>query len=289
MSLAQRLKGYIWPAIGLAAVIWATRLLYFKLKAEASTDPLVAAKLQAGGVLSNLGTIAHVIGGKIAAIPPEGFLLAAASAIVAYLALAWYDRLALIHLGRERLMSFAYTGVTAFVTYAIAHNIGASVLSGGAVRYRAYTAKGLTGAEVAVLVALCTLTFAYATAMMMGFALVGFPGLLTPLTALSPHFAISEWAARALGVLLLAGCVAYMLGSLLKLGSFRLKGAEISYPRPRIVAVQTIIAPIEILGAAGIIYFALPADAPVSFWLVLGAFLVSFSAGLISQCPAGSA
>lgn len=286
-TLPQRLKGLVWPAIGLVAVIWSTRLLYFKLKAEAATDPAVAAKLEAGGVFSNLGTIAVVIGGKIASIPPEGFALAALSAIVAYVSLAWYDRLALMHLGRERQMSFAYTGITAFVTYAVAHNIGASVLSGGAVRYRAYTARGLSGAEVAVLVALCTLTFAYATALMMGAALIAAPDLLAPLAAMSSWFAVSTFTARVIGAVLLLGCFAYMVGSLLDLRTIHLRGAEIAYPKPRIVALQTIIAPIEIIGAAGIIHFALPDAGHPGFMLVLGAFLLSFSAGLISQVPGG--
>ena len=42
----------------------------------------------------------------------------------------------------------------------------------------------------------------------------------------------------------------------------------------------------ELIGAAGIIYFAL-AHENVSFMLVLGAFLLSFSAGLLSQVPGG--
>jgi hypothetical protein len=39
------------------------------------------------------------------------------------------------------------------------------------VRYRAYTSKGLTAAEVAVLVALCSFTFAYGTMILTGLVL----------------------------------------------------------------------------------------------------------------------
>lgn len=287
MTVLHRLKGYIWPAIGLLAVVWATRLLYFKLKAEAASTPAISAKLETGSLFSNLATIASVIGSKIAAIAPEAMAMAVVSAMVAYLALAWYDKLALMHLERDDRMSFAYLGITAFVTYAVAHNIGASVLSGGAVRYRAYTAKGLTGPEVAVLVALCTMTFMYATAMMMGLALIAAPDLLQPLHEFSPWFAIPPLMARVVGLALIAGCIAYMIGSLLSLKSITVKGVVIAYPRPRIVALQTIIAPIEILGAAGIIYFVLPAENHPGFMLVLGAFLLSFTAALISQVPGG--
>ena len=56
--------------------------------------------------------------------------------------------------------SLAYVAVSSFTAYALAHNIGASVFSGAVVRYRAYSAKGLGVAEIGVLVAFCSFTFA---------------------------------------------------------------------------------------------------------------------------------
>jgi uncharacterized membrane protein YbhN (UPF0104 family) len=41
------------------------------------------------------------------------------------------------------------------------------------------------------------------------------------------------------------------------------------------------------MGAAGIIYFALPAAGNPGFIAVLGVFLVSFSLGLVSNAPGG--
>ncbi|MGL4441672.1 MAG: lysylphosphatidylglycerol synthase transmembrane domain-containing protein [Bosea sp. (in: a-proteobacteria)] len=282
-----RLKDFIWPAIGLAAVIWSVRLLYFKLKAEAATNPDIKTSLDGGNLVHNVVTIARVIGAKMAEIPPHAIALSLASALLAYLALAWYDKLALMHLRKDKGISFPYIATTAFVTYALAHNIGASVVSGGAVRYRAYTAKGLTGAEVAVLVVVCTLTFVFASAMMFGFALLYSPGLLAPLAKLSPVFEISDFAAKLAGSALLLVCVAYVAASLAGMKPVTFKGATIVYPSPKIVILQAIFAPLEIIGAAGIIYFALPEANHPGFFLVLGAFLLSFSAGLISQVPGG--
>jgi uncharacterized membrane protein YbhN (UPF0104 family) len=59
------------------------------------------------------------------------------------------------------------------------------------------------------------------------------------------------------------------------------------YPKLPIVARQLIAAPLEIIAAAGIIYFALPEAGNPGFMVVLGAFLLSFSAGLLSQTPGG--
>ena len=61
-------------------------------------------------------------------------------------------------------------------------------------------------AEVAVLVALCSFTFAFGTILMFGIVLVSEPHILGPLKNLSPWFAIDEGLARGIGVALLAFC-----------------------------------------------------------------------------------
>jgi uncharacterized membrane protein YbhN (UPF0104 family) len=283
----KRLKSLFWPLVGLVAVVWAVRMLYFKLQAEVATDPAVKQLLVEGGIWSDLKIIVSVIGDRLVGIPPSGYLLAAASTLVAYWALAWYDRIALIHLNRQRGISWIYIATCSFVTYALSHNIGVSVLSGGMVRLRAYTAKGLSTAEVAVLVALCSYTFAFGTIMLIGFVLVIEPEILGPMVDTFGWREIGHGAAMAAGVALLAFCALYVLGSWLNFPPLKIGGFELVYPRMPIVARQLIAAPLELIGAAGIIYFALPPDANVTFIVVAGAFLLSFSAGLLSQVPGG--
>ncbi len=283
----KRLKTFFWPAVGLVAVVWAVRLLYLKLQAEVATDPAVKKLLAEGGVWSDIKVIAMVIGDRLAGIPPSGYLFAGISTLVAYWALAWYDRIALIHLNRQRGISWIYIAACSFVTYALSHNIGASVLSGGMVRLRAYTAKGLSTAEVAVLVALCSFTFAYGTIMLVGAVLVIEPEILAPVADAFGWREIGRGAAIGIGIALLCGCALYVLGSWLHFPPLKIWGFELVYPRMPIVARQLVAAPMELIGAAGIIYFALPPDANVSFLVVAGAFLLSFSAGLLSQVPGG--
>lgn len=283
----KRILDFFWPALGLVAVVWSVQLLYGKLKAEAATDAATKVMLEAGSVWTNIGIIATVIGHKIADIPPSGYLLAGLSTLLAYAALAWYDRIALLHLNRAQGISWIYISVCSFVTYALSHNIGASVFSGGMVRFRAYTAKGLSPAEVALLVALCSFTFGFGTILLLGLVLVGEPHILKPMVTLASWFAISETMARVIGVGLLAFCALYTLGSWLHFKPVKIGNFEIVYPRMGIVARQYVAAPLELIGAAGIIYFALPVEGNPGFFIVLGAFLLSFSAGLLSQVPGG--
>ena len=283
----KRYLDYFWPLLGLGAVVWSVRLLYLKLKAEASSDAGVKAVLAVSDVWTSLKIIVGVIGAKLAAIPPTSYAEAFGSTMVAYVALAWYDRIALIHLRKQRNISFLYTATCSFVTYAMSHNIGASVFSGGMVRLRAYTAKGLNAGEVAVLVALCSFTFTFGTILLMGVVLLAEPGLLEPLSSLSRHFAVGPAMARVVGAAMIAFCMLYMLGAMLRLHPLKIGNFRIVYPSPPIVLRQLLAAPIELMGAAGIIYFSLPSELNPGFGVVLGAFLLSFSAGLLSQVPGG--
>ena len=163
----KRIKDFIWPAIGLVAVVWSVRLLYFKLQSEVATDPAVKALLDAAGVWGDIRVIASVIAAKLTGLPASAYVMAGLSTLLAYAALAWYDRIALLHINRQRGISLLYVAICSFVTYALSHNIGASVFSGGMVRFRAYTAKGLTPAEVAVLVGLCSFTFGFGTVLLL--------------------------------------------------------------------------------------------------------------------------
>jgi glycosyltransferase 2 family protein len=277
----KRFKDWFWPIVGLLAVILSLKVLYDKLRGEAAADAATKALLDNAGVLESLAIISRVIGQKLAVIPMQGYLLAVAATLFAYWALAWYDRIALIHLNRTKGISWIYITICSFTTYAISHNIGASVFSGGMVRYRAYTAKGLSAPEVAVLVALCSFTFGFGTILLGGLVLLYEPEIVQPLLPLSP------WMTRLIGFGMLAFCLLYTIGSWLQLKPLVIRNFKLEYPGLHVVWRQWIAAPMELLGAAGIIYFALPGESNPGFMIVLGAFLLSFSAGLLVQAPGG--
>ena len=142
----KRLHDAAWPVIGLGAVAVSSWLLFKDLRG------LSFASLKSA----------------LFSISLARWLLAIGSTSLAYAALAWYDQIALLHLGRR--LSWRYVAVASFTAYALAHNIGASVLSGAVVRYRAYSEKGLSVGEIGVLVAFCSFTFALGAATVAVFA-----------------------------------------------------------------------------------------------------------------------
>ncbi|MGA0596356.1 UPF0104 family protein [Enterovirga sp. CN4-39] len=260
----KNVKEFIWPIIGLAAVVVSGWLLYQELR---------------GISLADVWT-------SLVNIPAHGYALAFGSTLVAYAALAWYDRIALLHLG-VRHVSWLFVSVTSFTTYALSHNIGASVFSGALVRYRAYTSKGLSAPQVAVLVALCSFTFGLGTILLSGAVLVIEPDLLTRVADRVPAALANPTTARIIGFAFLGFVALYVFGSLLHLRPITIRNFTLAYPRPDIMWRQVIAAPLELIGAAGIIYFALPEAVNPGFLIVLGAFLAAFSAALVSHAPGG--
>jgi glycosyltransferase 2 family protein len=283
----QQAKRMLWLLCVGAVVLWSLWLLYSKLLAEVATDPAAKAVIESGTLWTNLLVIVDTIARSIAEVSTRAYILAGLSALAAYAALAWYDRIALIHLNRHRGISWPYIATCSFVTYALGHNLGASVLSGGLVRLRAYCAKGLSPGEVAVLVGLCSFTFGYGTLILMGIVFVAEPQIVQSLVNIIPRLNLPAPLVQLIGAGMLLLCALYVAGSWLGFKPLRIRSLYVFYPKLPIVARQLIAAPLEIIAAAGIIYFALPEAGNPGFMIVLGAFLLSFSAGLLSQTPGG--
>jgi hypothetical protein len=68
------------------------------------------------------------------------------------------------------------------------------------------------------------------------------------------------------------------LASLMRFRPLTIGKIQIVDPRPEIMVRQLFAAPMALVGAAGIIYFALPETGNPGFLVVLGTFLFSFSA-----------
>ena len=252
------LKKYGWPIVGVAAVIFSAWLLYHELRGLSLDD----------------------LWESLTAISLRDWALAIAATFLAYGALAAYDHLALQHLRKH--VGWLFITICSFTTYALSHNIGASVISGSVVRYRAYSSKGLTGREIGVLVAFCSFTFALGTIMLAGIVLIIEPEVAARFVDILP-----VEASASMGIFLLALVGFYVLGSILHLHPLRIGSFVIEYPSPPLVARQLVIAPLELIGAAAIIYFALPEAGNPGFLMVLGIFLISFSLALLSHAPGG--
>lgn len=141
--------------------------------------------------------------------------------------------------------------------------------------------QGLSVGEIGALVAFCSFTFAVGAATLGGVLLLFRPDLV------ERYDAAPLWLGRAGGLTLIAVLSLYFMGSLLRFRALRVGKYQFVYPRPRVAARQLLAGPLELIGAAGIIFFALPGTANPGFLVVLGVFVASFSLALSSHAPSG--
>jgi uncharacterized membrane protein YbhN (UPF0104 family) len=247
----------VWSLVGLGAVALSCFLLYQEIR-DISLDDLADSLL---------------------AIPLSKWLLAALATAGAYYALAWYDRIAIAHLGKK--ISWWFITLCSFTTYALAHNIGASVFSGALVRYRAYRTKNLSPQEIGLLIVFCSFTFTLGALFAGGVVLIIRPELIHRVAD------VDSWLSIVIGLSLVGLVGLYVLGAWRQLKPLRIGKFNIEYPRLSIVRKQLIAGPLELACAAAIIYFALPSEANPGYLTVLGVFLASFSLALLSHAPGG--
>ena len=156
------------------------------------------------------------------------------------------------------------------------------MISGGVVRYRAYSSRGLSAGEIGVLIAFCSFTFALGTILLTGIVLVLRPEITERFVGMLPME-----ASASTGYVLLSLVGLYVICSWLGRRPHRSAKFEVQSPRLPIRASQLVIGPLELAAAAAIVYFALPEAGNPGYIVVLGIFLISFSAALISHAPGG--
>jgi phosphatidylglycerol lysyltransferase len=212
------------------------------------------------------------------AIPAGRIALALVLTAASYAVLTGYDALALRYVGAR--LAYARVALASFVGYALSHNLGAALLSGGAVRYRLYSSWGLTALDVGRIVLFDALTF-----------WIGFLGVLGGMlaagelpVALRTH--LSPAATRALGVAALGFVAAYAGLCVRRREPIRWREMELRLPVPRLAAAQIGIAVLDWVLAASVLFALLPAGT-VPFVAFVPVFLLAQIAGVASTVPAG--
>ncbi len=229
------------------------------------------------GELSNLK--AGDILGQIRSIPHSILLTAMLCATCSYLVLTGYDVLALRYIGRH--LAYRNTAQTAFMAFAVGHNVGIAALSGGSVRYRMYSLAGLSGLEIAKIIVFGSVTFALGAALLLGTAMLLMPPAETGVLKLSPL------VLHSIGALLVAIPCGYLLMAMLARTPPAIGRWMLSFPAPGIAFAQVGLSVCDLSFAAATLYLLLAPELPVGFLPFLGIYLIATAAGLLSSIPGG--
>jgi hypothetical protein len=213
-------------------------------------------------------------------IPPGNIALAALCVVGAFCTLTFYDFFALRTIG-VRQVPYRIAALSSFTSYSIGHNIGATVFTGGAIRFRIYSDYGLNAIDVAKICFLSGLTFWLGNTFVLGIGMAWHPEAASAMDQLPA--AIN----RLIAVSGIVAIVSYL--GWLMLGENRRElgqnGWKVVLPSVRLTLVQILIGVIDLGFCAMAMYLLVPAQPQIDFMSLAVVFILATLLGFASHAP----
>jgi uncharacterized membrane protein YbhN (UPF0104 family) len=213
-------------------------------------------------------------------ISPHHIALAAVCVVCAFCTLTFYDYFALRTIGKDHV-PYRIAALSSFTSYTIGHNIGATVFTGGAIRFRIYSDYALNAIDVAKICFLSGLTFWLGNLLVLGFGLVWHPSAASAMDLLPPS--INRMI--ALGCLL--GIAAYFVW--LVMGKERRElgqnGWKVVLPSARLTLLQMLIGVVDLGFCALAMYLLIPSQPHIDFVSLAVVFILATLLGFASHAP----
>jgi glycosyltransferase 2 family protein len=211
---------------------------------------------------------------------PGQIALAALCVIGAFCTLTFYDFFALRTIGKVHV-PYRIAALSSFTSYSIGHNIGATVFTGGAIRFRIYSDYGLNAVDVAKICFISGLTFWLGNAFVLGFGLAWHPQAASAMDLLPP--AVN----RLIALGCLAGIAIYF--TWLSMGERRRElgqnGWKVVLPSWRLTLLQILIGVIDLGFCALAMYLLMPAQPGIDFISLAVVFILATLLGFASHAP----
>src|SRR3954464_3453503 len=213
-------------------------------------------------------------------IAPSRITLAALCVVGAFCTLTFYDFFALRTIGRHHV-PYRIAALSSFTSYTIGHNIGATVFTGGAIRFRIYSDYGLTAIDVAKICFLSGLTFWLGNLFVLGFGMAWHPWAASAMDLLPPSMN------RLIAIGCLAGIAAYFVW--LVTGDQRRElgqnGWKVVLPSARLTLVQILIGVVDLGFCALAMYLLMPMQPDIDFVSLAVVFILATLLGFASHAP----
>ena len=196
-----------------------------------------------------------------------------------FLCLSGTDALAVRYTRRE--LPYRKVALASFVSLSIGHTLGFAAFSSGAVRYRFYSAWGLSAGDVARILVFCGLT------VLLGMMTLGGIACLLGPRLVARTFAAAPAAVVAVGVLLLALVALYLVLAAVVRLPIRIRQFELPLPPLRLALGQVACGTGDCLMVSAVLHQMLSASSDVGYFAVAAGYVVANSAGIVSHVPGG--
>lgn len=212
-------------------------------------------------------------------MPAMQLMLALAATCLNYFVLTGYDWLAFRYIHHS--LAYGKIALASFIGYAFSNSVGLSMLAGSSVRYRLYSAWGLSAAEITRVVGFYTLTLWLGL-----FTIAGVAFVLRPLP-LPAWGSLGLASTRPFGALVLLSLVLYLLFGLFKRKPLSILGVEFPFPPITLSVQQIALSGVDWLLAGTVLYILLGGTKELPFASFLSVYLLGQISGLVSQVPGG--
>jgi glycosyltransferase 2 family protein len=212
--------------------------------------------------------------------PPHRILLAGLFVAAGYFTLTFYDWFALRTIGRPDV-PYRIAALAGFTSYSVGHNVGASVFTGGAVRYRIYSHRGLTAVDVAKICFIAGLTFWLGNATVLGLGIAYVPQAASAIDQLPP------WFNRAIAFVILIVLVAYVAWVWRAPRQIGRSNWQVTLPNGPLTLLQIGIGIVDLACCAFAMYMLMPDEPHIGFVTLAVIFVSATLLGFASHAPGG--
>src|SRR5262245_43586500 len=213
-------------------------------------------------------------------ITPHRIALAALCVVGAFCTLTFYDFFALRTIGRNHV-PYRIAAMSSFTSYTIGHNIGATVFTGGAIRFRIYSDYGLTAIDVAKICFLSCVTFCIGYRLVLGIGMTWHPWAASYMDLLPDEMN------RLIGIGCLAAIAAYFLWLLTgeKRRELGQNGWKVVLPSAKLTMLQVLIGVVDLGFCAMAMYLLMPMQPYIDFVSLAVVFIMATLLGFASHAP----
>lgn len=214
------------------------------------------------------------------ATDPKDVVFAALFVAAGYFTLTFYDLFALRTIGADQV-PYRVAALAGFTSYSVGHNVGASVFTGGAVRYRVYSAWGLTAIDVAKICFIAGLTFWLGNATVLGLGIAYEPQAASAIDQLPP------WVNRVIAIVALAVLTGYVAWVWVKPRVIGRADWVVTLPGGPLTLLQIVIGIVDLSFCALAMYVLMPDDPHIAFIKLAVIFVSATLLGFASHSPGG--
>lgn len=206
--------------------------------------------------------------------------MAALCVLCAFFTLTFYDLFALRTIGKMHV-PYRIAALSSFTSYTVGHNIGATVFTGGAIRFRIYSDWGLTAIDVAKICFISGLTFWLGNTFVLGIGMIWHPQAATAIDLLP------ETVNQFIGVGLLAGIGIYLTWIATGHGRRELgkDGWKVVLPSAPLTGLQILIGVVDLGFCAFAMYLLAPSSPDLDFVTLSVVFILATLLGFASHAP----